>query len=118
MLVLYHLQQLSDDVLLRYAALYHDVGKIEQYSSYAMKLDDEGVRSMFSSWLNHVNCGEDFVREDFKKLGASTKDIDTIAWYVHHHMKLGEILMGEERHYTKKLRPLIADMGPELVKKL
>ena len=68
LLVLYNLQALSDDKLLRYAALYHDVGKVEQYSSYNMKLDEEGVRSMFGSWLNHINCGEDFVREDFKKL--------------------------------------------------
>ena len=68
LLVLYHAQALSTDKLLRYAALYHDVGKVEQYSSYNMKLDDEGVRDMFSSWLNHTICGPDFVREDFKKL--------------------------------------------------
>jgi HD superfamily phosphodiesterase len=41
MMVLYHMQRLSDDYLLRYAALYHDVGKVEQYSSYAMNLDTE-----------------------------------------------------------------------------
>ena len=33
-------------------------------------------------------------------------------------MKLGEIIMGDPRHYTKKLRPLIADVGPEMVKNL
>lgn len=41
MMVLYHMQKLSNDYLLRYAALYHDVGKVEQYSSYAMNLDTE-----------------------------------------------------------------------------
>lgn len=117
-MVLHHLQALSSDRLLRYAALYHDVGKIEQYSTYAMKLDEEGIRDMFSSRLNHINCGEDFAREDLKSLGTSNKEIDTVAWYVHHHMKLGEILMGDSKNYTKKLRPLIAEVGPEMVKNL
>ncbi len=73
---------------------------------------------MFSSWLNHVICGEDFVREDFKKLGTSTKEIDTIARYVRRHMKIGEIIMGDPSHYKKKLRPMIADVGPDMVKNL
>jgi hypothetical protein len=33
-------------------------------------------------------------------------------------MKPGEILMGDPDHYKKKLRPLIAEVGPELVKNL
>jgi len=67
-MVLYHTQALTTDKLVRYAALYHDVGKVEQYSSYSMKLDDEGIRDVFGGWLNHPVCGADFVREDFKKL--------------------------------------------------
>jgi hypothetical protein len=31
-------------------------------------------------------------------------------------MKPGEILMGDHAHYKKKLRPLIAEVGPEMVK--
>jgi hypothetical protein len=50
------------------------------------------------------------VREDFKKLGTSNDDIDTIARYVRRHMKPGEILMGDPEHYKKKLRPLIAEV--------
>lgn len=46
-MVLYHTQALTMDKLVRYAALYHDVGKVEQYSSYNMKLDDEGIRDIF-----------------------------------------------------------------------
>lgn len=118
LMVLYHTQQLTNDKLVRYAALYHDVGKVEQYSSYNMKLDDEWLRDVFGSWLNHPVCGADFVREDFKKLGTSNDDIDTIARYVRRHMKPGEILMGDPEHYKKKLRPLIAEVGPELVKNL
>ena len=33
-------------------------------------------------------------------------------------MKPGEILMGDPAHYKKKLRPLIAQVGPEMVKNL
>lgn len=117
-MVLYHTQQLTNDKLVRYAALYHDVGKVEQYSSYAMKLDEDGIRDVFGSWLNHPVCGADFVREDFRKLGASNDDIETIARYVRRHMKPGEILMGDPDHYKKKLRPLIAEVGPEMVKNL
>ncbi len=46
-MVLYHTQQLTNDKLVRYAALYHDVGKVEQYSSYNMKLDEDGIRDIF-----------------------------------------------------------------------
>ncbi len=118
LMVLYHTQQLTNDRLVRYAALYHDVGKVEQYSSYNMKLDEEGVRDVFKWWLNHVICGAEFITEDFKKLWASTKEIETIARYVRRHMKPGEILMGDPTHYKKKLRPLIAEVGPEMVKNL
>lgn len=33
-------------------------------------------------------------------------------------MKLGEILMAEPKHYIKKLRPLIAEVGPDMIKNL
>lgn len=118
MMVLYHLQQLSDDPILRYAALYHDVGKVEQYSSYLMKLDEDEVRSIFASWLNHTICGEEFVQEDFKALGASNAMIATIGRYVRQHMKLGEILMADPQSYKKKLRPLLAEVGYEQLRNL
>lgn len=118
LMVLYHTQALTTDKLVRYAALYHDVGKVEQYSSYNMKLDEDGIRDIFWGWLNHPVCGADFVREDFKKLWCSNDEIDTIARYVRRHMKPGEILMGDPAHYKKKLRPLIAEVGPEIVKNL
>ena len=118
LMVLYHTQALSTDKLIRYAALYHDVGKVEQYSTYNMKLDDEGIRDVFWWRLNHPVCGADFVREDFKKLGASNEEIEKIARYVRRHMKPWEILMWDPNHYKKKLRPLIAEIGPDMVKNL
>jgi HD superfamily phosphohydrolase YqeK len=67
-MVLYHAQKLTTDKLVRYAALYHDVGKVEQYSSYHIKLDNEGLRDIFGSRLNHTTCGAEFTEEDFKAL--------------------------------------------------
>lgn len=118
LLVLKHAQELSENRLFRYAALYHDVGKVEQYSSYNMTLWPDDVRDVFGSWLNHSVSGEDFVREDFKRLGASNKEIDTIARYVRYHMKPGEILRWSPDHYKKKLRKLIAEVWPEISKRL
>jgi len=119
MLVLYHLQQLSDDVLLRYAALYHDVGKVEQYKTYGMDLSTEQIREILSWWSNHVICGADFAREDFTKLGFGTKEIEQIVRYVRRHMKPGEILMSSDLdHRRKAMRKLISEVGPEIVKNL
>ena len=67
-MVLFHTQKLSDDYLLRYAALYHDVGKVEQYTSYTMGLDQDGIRDVFASWLNHPVCGAEFTQKDFRAL--------------------------------------------------
>lgn len=118
MLVLYHLQALSKDRLLRYAALYHDVGKVEQYSSYLMKLDEQGIRDMFWSWLNHTISGAEFTEIDYKALGMSNAEVETIARYVAHHMKPGEIARWSAMHYKKKIRKLIAEVGPERTKGL
>ena len=118
MMVLYHMQRLSDDYLLRYAALYHDVGKVEQYSSYAMNLDTEWLREIFSSWLNHPVCGAEFMRTDFRDLGFSNKELDMLERYVRRHMKPGEILNGDLNNQRKKTRKLIAEVGPEMTKNL
>jgi tRNA nucleotidyltransferase (CCA-adding enzyme) len=116
LMVLYHTQMLTTDKIVRYAALYHDVWKVEQYNTYNMKLDDQGIRDVFWWWLNHPVCGADFVKEDFKKLGTSNDEIDKISRYVRRHMKPWEILMWDKDHYKKKLRPLIAEVGSEMVK--
>lgn len=118
MMVLYHAQRLSDDYILRYAALYHDVGKVEQYSSYAMDLGQDGIREMFSSWLNHSICGAEFAHNDFGALAFSHKERDQIERYVRQHMKPGEILNGDEKSQRKKIRSMIAEVGPDIVKKL
>ena len=88
MMVLFHLQSLSTDKNLRYAALYHDVGKVEQYTSYTMGLEGDEIREVFGSWLNHAVCGAEFTQIDMDTLCMSRKDTDAIAWYVRHHMDL------------------------------
>lgn len=118
MMVLYHMQELSTDPILRYAALYHDVGKVEQYSTYAMWLDQDEVREVFGTWLNHIVCGAEFAREDFKALGMSSKELDQIVWYVANHMKIGEIMNGTADNQRKKIRTMISDVWPDMVQNL
>ncbi|MBP7885246.1 HD domain-containing protein [Patescibacteria group bacterium] len=109
---------MSDDPILRYAALYHDVGKVEQYSTYSMGLDQEEVREVFGTWLNHVVCGAEFAREDFKVLGMSSKESEQIGRYVANHMKIGEIMNATVDNQRKKIRNMISDVGPDMVKNL
>lgn len=118
MLVLYQMQWLSDDPILRYAALYHDVGKVEQYSTYSMWLDQDEVREVFGTWLNHVVCGAEFARDDFKSLGMSSKESEQIGRYVANHMKIGEIMNATVDNQRKKIRTMISDAGPDMVKNL
>lgn len=89
--------------------LYHDVGKTEQYYSYEMGLDQDEIRSIFGTWLNHVVCGVDMVKADFKALGFSNKEIDEIAWQVANHMKPGEVMMAKKSNRKKKLRKILSD---------
>lgn len=118
MMVLYHMQELSTERVLRYAALYHDVGKVEQYSTYAMGLDQDEVREVFGTWLNHVVCGAEFAHEDFKALGMSSKELDQIVRYVANHMKIGEIMNATIDNQRKKIRTMISEVWPEMVKNL
>jgi len=117
-LCLHEFQKINNDRLGQYAMLYHDVGKTDQYYSYYMWLDQDEVRSIFGTWLNHINSGADMARADFWALGFSKKEIDTIAWYIANHMKPGEILMAKRDNRKKKLRKLLSDGWEEKVRVL
>lgn len=118
LMTLFHLQSFNIDRLTRYAMLYHDVGKREQYHTYNMGLDGDGVREMFGTWLNHSVCGADMTTTDFKALWFSKKDISTISRYVANHMKPGEILMSKPRSRKKKIRSFVSEVWPEMVHNL
>lgn len=118
MLALSELQKINNNYLVKYAMLYHDVGKTEQYYSYQMWLDQDEIRAIFGTWLNHVNCGVDMVKKDFDALGFSRKEVDEISWYVQNHMKPGEVLMAWRDNWEKKLRKLLSDGWPERLNNL
>lgn len=116
LLTLKSLQGINTDYLTRFGMLYHDVGKEDQYYMHELPLDREEVRKIFGSWLNHHTSGMDHVKKDFGALGFSSKEIDTIAWYVQNHSKPGEILMAPADKREKKLRDMLSESGYERVK--
>ncbi len=115
LLCLKEFQEINGDYIARYAMIYHDVGKTEQYYSYEMGLNQEEVREVFGTWLNHIRCGADMVAADFKALWFSKKEVDALTWYVANHMKIGEIAMAKKANWKKKIRKLISEAGPERV---
>lgn len=58
------------------------------------------------------------MKTDFKALGFSNKEIDTIAWYISKHHNPGEILNSHPSNREKKLRSLLSEKGYEMVDNL
>jgi hypothetical protein len=84
--VLKELQAINVDYLVRFAVLYHDVGKVGQYAAYdAARGDKEKIRAIISGPLNHRNSSPELMKQDFRALGFSNKEIDDIAWYISEH---------------------------------
>jgi tRNA nucleotidyltransferase (CCA-adding enzyme) len=110
LLTLYELQKINCDYLVRLAMLYHDVGKVAQFSAYKDGLSKEEIRTILSGPLNHRKGWPDLVKKDFSALGFSNKEIDLIAWYVANHHKPEEILDGEDLDQRKKkLRKFLSE---------
>jgi tRNA nucleotidyltransferase (CCA-adding enzyme) len=118
LMVLRHTQKLNQHYLVKLAALYHDVGKAEQYKLYWLGLTREEMTLVHGSWLNHTACGPDFVRRDFSALWFSSAEIDTIARLVEYHMYPGQILMSKPDKQIKKLRTLLAQSSYEQMQDL
>ena len=118
LITLYHLQQFNNDYLARFWILYHDVAKPDQYRYAQLGLTDEERKKMHWSYIHHPKQWADFVREDFKKLGFSKKEIEEIAWYVENHMKPGEWLRGKEKNIVKNLKKRIAEHWERKMKNL
>jgi len=116
LLTLKSLQEINTDYLTRFGMLYHDVGKADQYYMHELPLDRDEVRKVFGTWLNHHTSGMDHVQKDFWALWFSSKEIDTIAWYVQNHSKPGDILMAPADKREKKLRDMLSESGYERVK--
>ena len=109
-LTVWHLQQINSNYLVRFAMLYHDVGKVGQYEQYGLNLSKEEIRKILAGPLNHRFSSAEFMKEDFIKLVFSNKEIDEIKRYINEHHTPGEILMGNTQNWTKRLRKLLSEV--------
>ena len=118
MLSLKAVQELNSDYLVRFAMLYHDVGKVKQYEAYDKAKTKEERQVIFSWELNHRESSPVLMKEDFSALWFSKKEIETIEWYIHEHHTPGEILNSHPNNWIKKVRKLYSEKWYEMVNNL
>jgi len=118
MLCLLELQRLSSNYLMRFAMLYHDVGKVDQFDAYEDGLSKEEIRDILAGPSNHRRSSVVYVHSDFAALGFGKKEVDEIARYVAHHHKLEEILFATRDKREKKLRKFLSEAGIEKVRNI
>ena len=118
MLSLKAVQELNSDYLVRFAMLYHDVGKVKQYEAYDKAKTKEEKQIIFSWELNHRESSPVLMKEDFSALWFSKKEIETIEWYIHEHHTPGEILNSHPNNWIKKVRKLYSEKWYEMVNNL
>ena len=118
MLSLKALQELNSDYLVRFAMLYHDVGKVAQYEAYDKANSKEEKQVIFSWPLNHRESSPVLMKKDFSALWFSKKEIETIERYIHEHHTPGEILNSHPNNRIKKVRKLFSEKWYEMVNNL
>jgi len=118
MLSLKAIQEMNSDYLVRFAMLYHDVGKVAQYAAYDGAKTKEEKQMIFSWPLNHRESSPVLMKEDFSALWFSKKEIETIERYIHEHHTPGEILNSHPNNRIKKVRKLYSEKWYEMVNNL
>ena len=118
MLSLKAIQEMNWDYLVRFAMLYHDVGKVKQYAAYDWAKTKEEKQIIFSWPLNHRESSPILMKEDFSALWFSKKEIETIERYIHEHHTPGEILNSHPNNWIKKVRKLYSEKWYEMVNNL
>ena len=118
MLSLKAIQEMNSDYLVRFAMLYHDVGKVAQYAAYDNAKTKEEKQIIFSWPLNHRESPPVLMHEDFSALWFSKKEIETIERYIHEHHTPGEILNSHPNNRIKKVRKLYSEKWYEMVNNL
>lgn len=113
LLTLFELQKINKSYLVRFAMLYHDVGKVDQFDAYQEGLSKEEVQEILAWPLNHRRSSAGYVKSDFARLGFSTKEIDEIVRYVNNHHTLEEILYALPEKREKKIRGFLSEAGVE-----
>ena len=118
MLSLKAVQEINSDYLVRFAMLYHDVGKVKQYEAYDKAKTKEEKQIIFSWELNHRESSPILMEEDFSVLWFSKKEIETIKRYIHEHHTPWEILNSHPNNWIKKVRKLYSEKWYEMVNNL
>jgi len=113
LLALRELQHINKNPLVRFAMLYHDVGKVDQFGAYKDNLSKEEIREILTGPLNHRRSSPEYAKMDFKSLGFSSKEITEICRYIAHHHMLEEIIFAKEKNREKKVRSFFSEAGYE-----
>jgi len=113
LLCLFELQKINQNPLVRLAMLYHDVGKVDQFSAYAEGLSKEEIREILAWPLNHRRSSPEYAHKDFKDLWFSNKEITEICRYIAHHHTPEEMIFAKEENKEKKVRTFFSEAGYE-----
>ena len=111
-------QQINSDYLVRFAVLYHDVWKVQQYAEYEKAKTKEEKQIIFSGPYNHRESSPVLMREDFSALWFSKKEIEVMERYIHEHHTPGEILKAHPNNWVKKIRKLFSEKWFDMVNNL
>lgn len=111
LMVLYHIQQRCMDPLVKFAVLYHDVWKPEQYEfmEHAKSLNpDKPDREWFR---HHAEISVELAQRDFRKLSFPKSYLEKICRYIKRHHRPWEILDSKPIKREQKIRKLMSDWG-------
>ena len=108
-LALFHLQKISQDYLVRFGMLYHDVWKPDQYYWASIKKDEASQQQLYKLPIVHPEIGSEYALEDFLKLWFSKKEAKQIAFYVRHHMFPGDLLWMNPNKRKKEIMKFISE---------
>ena len=95
---LWVLERTPQDLILRWSAIFHDIGK-----PHTLSVDPDGSRHFYS----HETVSENLSKKRMKELRFSTDDTRAIASIVRHHMR--PLDCG-----APGVRRIIRDLGPQL----
>ncbi len=109
LLSLYHLQKFSNNYLVRFWMLYHDVGKPDQYYRTSIKKDEESQQELYKLPIMHPEIWSEYTKDDFSKLWFSKKEVEEISFYVKYHMYPWELLNMWDNKRKKEIKKFISN---------
>ncbi len=98
----------EDDVDVRLAALFHDIGKVETFSLTHSAGSGQDPRIRFD---HHASVSADLASKILKRWQTPTKRIEKIDWLIRHHMTMGTFTdLSDERKAHWYFHPWFADL--------